>query len=108
LNALCIQGPYTDGSDRRWPRAICGFAKGAVKISQSEGKSIMTPSATATLLSELKNKLEAREAHVAIIGMGYVGLPLALLYSEQKFAVTGFDYRHAQGVHAHRGWLLYF
>lgn len=28
---------------------------------------------------------------MAIIGLGYVGLPLALLYSEQKFHVTGFD-----------------
>ena len=28
---------------------------------------------------------------VGIIGLGYVGLPLALLYSEQKFPVTGFD-----------------
>ena len=26
-----------------------------------------------------------------IIGLGYVGLPLALLYSEQKLRVTGFD-----------------
>ena len=30
-------------------------------------------------------------AKVGIIGLGYVGLPLALLYSEQKFPVTGFD-----------------
>ncbi|MGH9512418.1 MAG: nucleotide sugar dehydrogenase [Terriglobales bacterium] len=53
----------------------------------------MTPStsAIATLSSALKNRIEAREAQVAIIGMGYVGLPLALLYSEQKFPVTGFD-----------------
>ena len=42
-------------------------------------------------LSELKAKIESRQALVAIIGMGYVGLPLALLYSEQKFAVKGFD-----------------
>jgi len=28
---------------------------------------------------------------VGIMGLGYVGLPLALLYSEQKFRVTGFD-----------------
>lgn len=28
---------------------------------------------------------------MGIIGLGYVGLPLALLYSEQKFQVTGFD-----------------
>jgi UDP-N-acetyl-D-glucosamine dehydrogenase len=50
-----------------------------------------TSVATATLFSELKAKINAREAQVAIIGMGYVGLPLALLYSEQKFPVTGFD-----------------
>ncbi len=50
-----------------------------------------TSSATATLSSELKHKIDARQAQIAIIGMGYVGLPLALLYSEQKFPVTGFD-----------------
>src|SRR5216683_5998543 len=41
--------------------------------------------------TELKNKIEARQARVAVIGLGYVGLPLALLYIEQKFPVTGFD-----------------
>jgi UDP-N-acetyl-D-glucosamine dehydrogenase len=44
-----------------------------------------------TLFSELQHKIEQRQARVAIIGLGYVGLPLALLYSEQKFPVTGFD-----------------
>lgn len=42
-------------------------------------------------IEQLKNKIQQREARVGIIGMGYVGLPLALLYSEQKFRVTGFD-----------------
>jgi UDP-N-acetyl-D-glucosamine dehydrogenase len=41
--------------------------------------------------SELKNKIETRESRVAVIGLGYVGLPLALLYTEKKFSVTGFD-----------------
>jgi UDP-N-acetyl-D-glucosamine dehydrogenase len=50
-----------------------------------------TSSATATPFSQLKDKIAAGKARVAIIGMGYVGLPLALLYSEQKFPVTGFD-----------------
>jgi UDP-N-acetyl-D-glucosamine dehydrogenase len=36
-------------------------------------------------------KIEDRSAHIGIIGMGYVGLPLALLFSEERFAVTGFD-----------------
>jgi UDP-N-acetyl-D-glucosamine dehydrogenase len=40
---------------------------------------------------QLKKKIQQRQARVGIIGLGYVGLPLALLFSEQKFAVTGFD-----------------
>jgi UDP-N-acetyl-D-glucosamine dehydrogenase len=37
------------------------------------------------------SKVQDRTAQVGIIGLGYVGLPLALLYSDQKFRVTGFD-----------------
>src|SRR6266446_3315267 len=40
---------------------------------------------------QLKTKIQQRQARVGIIGLGYVGLPLALLFSEQKFTVTGFD-----------------
>jgi UDP-N-acetyl-D-glucosamine dehydrogenase len=50
----------------------------------------MTSRAT-TPLSELKTKIESRQAQIGIVGMGYVGLPLALLFSDQGFAVTGFD-----------------
>jgi UDP-N-acetyl-D-glucosamine dehydrogenase len=39
----------------------------------------------------LRVKIETRSAKVGIIGMGYVGLPLALLFSGEKFPVTGFD-----------------
>jgi len=39
----------------------------------------------------LKTNIDTRLAKIGIIGMGYVGLPLALLFSEQKFRVTGFD-----------------
>lgn len=41
--------------------------------------------------TELRLRIESREARVGIIGLGYVGLPLALLFSEEGFAVTGFD-----------------
>src|SRR5271155_4524070 len=44
-----------------------------------------------SLFTDLKSRIGTRQARVGIIGLGYVGLPLALLYSEQKFAVTGFD-----------------
>lgn len=40
---------------------------------------------------QLKLKIQQRHAKIGIVGMGYVGLPLGLLFSEQKFAVTGFD-----------------
>ena len=42
-------------------------------------------------MTDLKSRIGTRQAKVGIIGLGYVGLPLALLYSEQKFPVTGFD-----------------
>jgi UDP-N-acetyl-D-glucosamine dehydrogenase len=45
----------------------------------------------AVTFSDLQTKIEQRQARVAIIGLGYVGLPLALLYVEQKFPVVGFD-----------------
>jgi UDP-N-acetyl-D-glucosamine dehydrogenase len=41
--------------------------------------------------AETKQKIETREARIGIVGMGYVGLPLALLFSEQRFSITGFD-----------------
>ena len=39
----------------------------------------------------LKAKIEAGHVHVGIIGMGYVGLPLALAFASKEVAVLGFD-----------------
>jgi UDP-N-acetyl-D-glucosamine dehydrogenase len=41
--------------------------------------------------AEIRNKIETKQAKVAVIGLGYVGLPLSLLYVEERFPVTGFD-----------------
>ena len=46
---------------------------------------------SAASLAQLKQKVESRKARIGIIGMGYVGLPLALLFSDERFRVTGFD-----------------
>jgi len=52
----------------------------------------MNPTAPQALsLSDLKKKIETRQARIGIVGMGYVGLPLALLFSDERFRVTGFD-----------------
>jgi UDP-N-acetyl-D-glucosamine dehydrogenase len=37
------------------------------------------------------DKLRSKNAVIGIIGLGYVGLPLAIRYSEEKFKVIGFD-----------------
>jgi UDP-N-acetyl-D-glucosamine dehydrogenase len=44
----------------------------------------------------LESRIASRQARIGIIGMGYVGLPLALLFSEQRFRVTGFDVDQAK------------
>ena len=40
---------------------------------------------------ELKEKLLAREATLGVIGLGYVGLPLAVEKAKAGFKVYGFD-----------------
>ncbi|MDO9085531.1 MAG: nucleotide sugar dehydrogenase [Anaerolineaceae bacterium] len=40
---------------------------------------------------QLIEKLEKKEAKIAILGMGYVGLPLAVVFAEAGFDVTGID-----------------
>ena len=55
------------------------------------------PATSVNRTTESKNRIDAREARIGVIGMGYVGLPLALLFSEERFAITGFDIDAAQG-----------
>ena len=47
--------------------------------------------ALSSTVAELKQRVESRQARIGIVGMGYVGLPLALLFSNERFRVTGFD-----------------
>jgi UDP-N-acetyl-D-glucosamine dehydrogenase len=42
-------------------------------------------------MPSLLEKIEARDATVGVIGLGYVGLPLVLLFRESGFRVLGFD-----------------
>ena len=39
----------------------------------------------------LKDKIRDRKARIGVIGLGYVGLPLAVEFSKEGFDVTGFD-----------------
>ena len=40
---------------------------------------------------QLLDRIKNRSAHIGVIGQGYVGLPLALVFAEAGFLVTGFD-----------------
>lgn len=44
-----------------------------------------------TVASELSVKLENRTAVIGVVGLGYVGIPLSLRFSEVGFRVLGFD-----------------
>ena len=41
--------------------------------------------------STLHERITTRQARIGIIGVGYVGLPLAVVFAEAGFRVTGFD-----------------
>src|SRR2546429_2163007 len=44
-----------------------------------------------TLAEQLRARIEARTARVAVVGMGYVGLPLAETFAWGGYPVLGFD-----------------
>ena len=52
---------------------------------------------------QLIAKFEERRAHVAIIGLGYVGLPLALTFAEAGYQVTGIDLNAQRVAMLNRG-----
>src|SRR5881227_3424587 len=44
----------------------------------------------------LEDKIRARTARVGIVGLGYVGLPLAVEFAKAGFSVTGIDLVHSK------------
>ena len=44
-----------------------------------------------SIKEDLIKKLKSKEAKVGILGLGYVGLPLAVVFAEGGFHVTGID-----------------
>src|SRR6185503_14729850 len=54
----------------------------------------------ASLIDTLLDRIRGREARVGVIGLGYVGLPLAVEFARAGYSVTGFD------VDAHKAALI--
>lgn len=55
----------------------------------------------------LEDKIDQRTARIGVIGMGYVGLPLALTFAASRFRVTGFDTdpTKVEALHAGRSYI---
>jgi UDP-N-acetyl-D-glucosamine dehydrogenase len=53
--------------------------------------SSVNPLSATFLKEEAVARFKSKTATIGVIGLGYVGLPLALLFSEEGFRVTGFD-----------------
>ncbi|MGA8182230.1 MAG: nucleotide sugar dehydrogenase [Terriglobia bacterium] len=43
------------------------------------------------ILTRFQGRVRERTARVGVVGMGYVGLPIALLFAKKGFQTTGFD-----------------
>ena len=54
------------------------------------------PQTTETTAALLEEKIRTRRARVGIVGLGYVGLPLAVEFAKAGFAVTGIDVSQAK------------
>jgi UDP-N-acetyl-D-glucosamine dehydrogenase len=54
-------------------------------------------------VTELVNRIRSRQALIGIIGQGYVGLPLALVFAEAGFPVIGLDLDESKVTALNRG-----
>jgi len=54
------------------------------------------PQTTETTATSLEEKIRTRRARVGIVGLGYVGLPLAVEFAKAGFTVTGIDVSQAK------------
>jgi UDP-N-acetyl-D-glucosamine dehydrogenase len=52
---------------------------------------------------ELERKIEAKEARICVMGLGYVGLPLAVEFARRGFQVTGLDINEERASSIARG-----
>ncbi len=74
-------------AERRSPGLICPDHA----LDQPSLPRLKDPALAFSSFDTLLQKIETRAARAGIIGLGYVGLPLAMAVARSGFAVTGFD-----------------
>jgi len=63
----------------------------------------MEATATTTAAGILAEKIQNRTARVGVVGLGYVGLPLAVEFAKAGFTVTGIDVQEAKAAAVNKG-----
>src|SRR5271166_3508144 len=61
-----------------------------------EAISMQVAANTVDIYQGLKSKIESKTARVGIVGLGYVGLPLAVEFAKAGFHVTGIDLQQSR------------
>jgi UDP-N-acetyl-D-glucosamine dehydrogenase len=63
---------------------------------------------SAVSLAAFQERIATRQARLGIVGLGYAGLPLAMLFAEVGFQVTGIDVdpERVRAVNEHRSYLV--
>src|ERR1700691_2709691 len=64
---------------------------------------MQTAQGTVATFEALKGKIQNKTARVGIVGLGYVGLPLAVEFANAGFSVTGIDVLKAKVAGLNRG-----
>src|SRR5207248_3391191 len=66
-------------------------ARAAAGRSPPAGRLRSRPAIGVTMISVLSDRIHTRTARIAVIGQGYVGLPLAVAFAQAGFQVRGLD-----------------
>ncbi len=64
---------------------------------------MQTAQKIASTFEVLKEKIETKTAKVGIVGLGYVGLPLAMEFAKAGYTVTGIDVQESKVTGLNRG-----
>lgn len=56
----------------------------------------VTPAPPSSIAAELQNKISSKTARVGVLGLGYVGLPLAVEFAKAGFEVIGIDVQQSK------------
>jgi UDP-N-acetyl-D-glucosamine dehydrogenase len=70
------------------------FAPYELRLRKMENRTVpfnLLRTLNSTIAMNLLKIIQTKEAHIGVIGLGYVGLPLVIEFCKAGFHVTGFD-----------------